>query len=122
MYIINFLAEFKLEIGLRVAATRREMQYHKLFRRSLFIDASEAVLVCGSPRLCRRRERRLIGVRFGRWREERFGRARCLTLRYSLLLSVWVDPSAEHGIRPNPLVILILLRMIMITIISTRRP
>jgi len=27
---------------------------------------------------------------------ERFGRHRCLTLRYSLLLSVWVDPSAEH--------------------------
>ena len=50
----------------------------------------------GSPRLCRRRERRLIGARFGRWCEERFGRARCLTLRYSLLLSVWVDPSAEH--------------------------
>jgi len=52
--------------------------------------------VCGSPRLCRRRERRLFGARFGRWREERFGRARCLTLRYSLLLSVWVDPSVEH--------------------------
>jgi len=30
----------------------------------------------GSPRLCRRRERRLSGARFGRWREERFGRAR----------------------------------------------
>jgi len=53
--------------------------------------------VCGSPRLCRRRERRLIGARFSRWREERFGRARCLTLRYSLLLSVWVDPSAGHS-------------------------
>jgi len=52
--------------------------------------------VCGSARLCRRRERRLIGARFGRWREERFGRARCLTLRYSVLISVWVDPSAEH--------------------------
>jgi len=52
--------------------------------------------VCGPPRLCRRRERRLIGARFGRRRGERFGRARCLTLRYSLLLSVWVDPSAEH--------------------------
>ena len=52
--------------------------------------------VCGSPRLCQHRERRLIGARFGRWREKRFGRARCLTLRYSLLLSVWVDPSAEH--------------------------
>ena len=33
----------------------------------------------------------------GRWRGERFGRYRCLTLRYSLLLSVWVDPSAEHN-------------------------
>jgi len=52
--------------------------------------------VCGSPRLCRRRERCLIIARFGRWRGERFGRYRCLTLRYSLLLSVWVDPSAEH--------------------------
>ena len=52
--------------------------------------------VCGSPRLYRRRERRLVGARFGRWREEIFGRARCLTLRYSLLLCVWVDPSAEH--------------------------
>jgi len=54
--------------------------------------------MCGSPRLCRRRERGLIEarLRFGRWREKRFGRARCLTLRYSLLLSVWVDPSAEH--------------------------
>ena len=29
-------------------------------------------------------------------RGARFGRYRCLTLRYSLLLSVWVDPSAEH--------------------------
>jgi len=25
--------------------------------------------VCGSPRLCRRRERRLVGARIGRWRE-----------------------------------------------------
>jgi len=47
--------------------------------------------VRGSPRLCRRRERRLIGARFGRWREERVGRARCLTLRYSLLLSALWD-------------------------------
>ena len=52
--------------------------------------------MCGSPRLCQRRERRLVGARFGRWREEKFGRARCLTLRYSLLLFVWVDPSAKH--------------------------
>jgi len=29
--------------------------------------------------------------------EKDFGRYRCLTLRYSLLLSVWVDPSAEHS-------------------------
>jgi len=57
--------------------------------------------VCGSPRLCRRRERRLIGARFGRWREERFGRARCLTLRYSLLLSVWVDPSDQKHTLPK---------------------
>jgi len=35
----------------------------------------------------------------GRWRGEIFGRYRCLTLRYSLLLSVWVDPSAEHRCR-----------------------
>jgi len=61
--------------------------------------------VCGSPRLCRRRERRLVGARFGRWREERFGRARCLTLQYSLLLSVWVDPSAEY--RESILVVLL---------------
>jgi len=46
--------------------------------------------MCGFPRFCRRRERRLIGARFGRWRKERFGRARCLTVRYSLLLSVWI--------------------------------
>ena len=39
---------------------------------------------------------RLIGARFGRWREEIFVRARGLTLRYSLLLSVWVDTSAKH--------------------------
>jgi len=28
--------------------------------------------------------------------KDRFERYRCLTLQYSLLLSVWVDPSAEH--------------------------
>jgi len=33
----------------------------------------------------------------GRWREETIGRAWCLTLRYSLPLSVWVDPLAEHS-------------------------
>jgi len=51
---------------------------------------------------------------FGRWRGERFGRYRCLTLGCSLLLSTWVDPSAEHrhrelrdmqpaAFRPSPL-------------------
>ena len=53
--------------------------------------------MCGSPRLCPTTRAPLIGARFGRWRKEIFGRARCLTLRYSLLLSVWVDPSAEHS-------------------------
>jgi len=64
--------------------------------------------VCGSPRLCRRRERCLIMARFGRgrWRGERFGRYRCLTLRYSLLLSVWVDPSAEHSLLSQKLTFL----------------
>ena len=52
--------------------------------------------VCGARRLSRRGDRRLVGVRFGRWREETFGRARWLTLRYSLPLSVWVDPLAEQ--------------------------
>jgi len=68
-------------------------------RRSQYLEYARTprpCSVCGAPRLCRRRERRLIGARFGRWREERFGRARCLTLRYSLLLSVWVDSSAVH--------------------------
>jgi len=36
------------------------------------------------------------GESLRRWRGERFGRYRCLTLRYSLLLSVWVGLSAEH--------------------------
>ena len=44
----------------------------------------------------RRGDCRLVGAHFGRWREETFGRARCLTLRYSLPLSVWVDSLAEH--------------------------
>jgi len=36
----------------------------------------------------RRSDRRLVGVRFGRWRQETFGRVRRLTLRYSLPLCV----------------------------------
>jgi len=54
--------------------------------------------VCGARRLSRRGDRRLVGVRFGRWREDTFARARCLTLRYSLPLSVWVDP---FGLTPS---------------------
>ena len=65
-----------------------------LFSSMQLCESPRPCSVCGSPRLCRRREHRLIGARVSRWREERFGRARCLTLRYSLLLSVWVDPSA----------------------------
>jgi len=57
--------------------SRSHSGFDSLFRRSLFIDAA-------------------------RWREERFGRARCLTLRYSLLLSVWVDPSAEQNVLARP--------------------
>ena len=52
--------------------------------------------VCGARRLSRRGDRRLVGARFGRWREGTFGRARWLTVRYSLPLSLWVDPLAEH--------------------------
>jgi len=55
--------------------------------------------VCGARRLSRRGDRRLVGARFGRWREETVGRARCLTLPYSLPLSVWVHPLAEHIMR-----------------------
>ena len=53
--------------------------------------------MCGARRLSRRGDRHLVGARFGRWREETFGRAQCLTLRFSLPLSVWVDPLAEQG-------------------------
>jgi len=100
--------------------SEHSLLHYKLFHRSLFIDAAVWVWnvlseccqswklvwmcprpcsVCGSPRLCRRRERCLVMARFSRWRGERFGQYRCLTLRYSLLLAVWVDPSAEHRIR-----------------------
>ena len=72
------------------------IMFHQTHMREGFPPSERPCSVCGSPRLCRRRERRLIGARFGRWREERFGRARCLTLRYSLLLSVWVDSSVEQ--------------------------
>jgi len=44
-----------------------------IFKVTLFIKRAEArrtprpCSVCGSPRLCRRRERCLIMARFGRW-------------------------------------------------------
>ena len=41
-------------------------------------------------------------ARFARWREDIYvGGLRCLTSRYSLLLSVWVDPYAEHTLYAN---------------------
>jgi len=52
--------------------------------------------VCGARRLSRRGDRRLVGAHYGRWREDTFGRARCVTLRYCLPSSVWVDPLTEH--------------------------
>jgi len=56
--------------------------------------------VCGARRPCKRRERRLTGRALAVGVRKDLGGLRCLTLRYSLLLSVWVDPSAEH-IRNN---------------------
>jgi len=52
--------------------------------------------VCGARRPCKRRERRLTGRALAVGVRKDLGGLRCLTLRYSLLLSVWVDPSAEH--------------------------
>jgi len=54
--------------------------------------------MCSARRFSHRGDCRLVGACFGRWREETFGRrARCLTLRYSLPLSVWwVDPLVKH--------------------------
>ena len=52
--------------------------------------------VCGARRPCKRRERRLTGRDLAVCVRKDLGGLRCLTLRYSLLLSVWVDPSAEH--------------------------
>jgi len=75
----------------------REHAY-RLFRRSLLNDA--AVWVWNVLSEC------CQCWAVGRWRGERFGRYRCLTLRYSLMLSVWVDPPAEHrvvaGLIPSP--------------------
>ena len=52
--------------------------------------------MCGARRPCKRRERRLTGRALAVGVRKDLGGLRCLTLRYSLLLSVWVDPSAEH--------------------------
>jgi len=54
--------------------------------------------VCGAPRPCERRERRLTGRALTVGVRKDLGGLRCLTLRYSLPLSVWVDPHAEHNI------------------------
>jgi len=53
--------------------------------------------VSGGRRPCKRRERRLTGRALAVGVRKDLGGLRCLTLRYSLLLSVWVDPSAEHS-------------------------
>jgi len=55
-----------------------------------------ACTVCGARRPCKCRERRLAGRALTVGVRKDLGGLRCLTLRYSLLLSVWVDPSAEH--------------------------
>jgi len=52
--------------------------------------------VCGARRPGKRRERRLTGRALAVGVRKDLDGLRCLTLRYSLLLSVWVDPSAEH--------------------------
>jgi len=49
-------------------ATQRPKKTESAIRRT-----PRPCSVCGSPRLCRRRKRRLIGARVGRWREEIFG-------------------------------------------------
>ena len=51
--------------------------------------------MCGARRCSHRGDRCLVGARLGRWRERTFGRARCLTLPFSLPLSLWVDPLAH---------------------------
>jgi len=66
----------------------------KRFRRSLFIRRCVSVGVMSERKdseavfcvWCPAANCRLVGARFGRWREDSFGRARCLTLRYSLPL------------------------------------
>jgi len=52
--------------------------------------------VCGARRPCKRRERRPTGRALAVGVRKDLGGLRCWTLRYSLLLSVWVDPSAER--------------------------
>jgi len=52
--------------------------------------------VCGAQHPCERRERRLIGRALAVGVRKDLGGLRCLTLRYSVPLSVWVDPHAKH--------------------------
>jgi len=73
----------------------------KLFCRSHFIDAAVSEAVLGVWLHVPLPTPRALPDHGALWPlavgvEKDFGRYRCLTLRYSLLLSVWVDPSAEH--------------------------
>jgi len=52
--------------------------------------------VCGAPHPCECRERRFTGCALAVGVGTDLGGLRCLTLRYSLPLSMWVDPHAEH--------------------------
>jgi len=75
--------------GMLMVHTFPSVSFHRC--RCVSVKCVERVLSVLEARVnvCR-------GKSLRRLRGERFGRYRCLTLRYSLLLSVWVDPSAEH--------------------------
>jgi len=80
----------------RVAAVMFEAVSAIMHAESSPLRAPRPCSVCGAPRPCERRERRLIGRALAVGVRRDFGGLRCLTLRYSLPLSVWVDPHAEH--------------------------
>ena len=71
----------------------------KLCRRSLARRTPRPCSVCCARRPCKRRERRLTGRALAVGVRKDLGGLRCLTLRYSLSLSVWVDPNAEHRLK-----------------------
>jgi len=52
--------------------------------------------VCGARCPCKRRERRLTGRALAVGVMKDLGGLRCLTMRDSVLLSVWVDPPAQR--------------------------